>query len=220
MQNYSTSDVFNYVKEMAITIPSLVNYTVDFDLHVGELKWTCRTSDHNGWLVCDGRQLLISDYPFLFQVIGTSFGGDGITNFNLPDVRSRVPGAIGSGSNLSVRTLGQTLGEETHTLITNEIPSHLHTGTTDAAGQHNHGGNTGAAGSAPESESVTNVGINGASVAGSGTHVHSISTDGTHTHTFTTNNTGGGQAHNNMQPTIFIGSVVIFTGFHQFTSPA
>lgn len=81
------------------------------------------------------------------------------------------------------------------------------TGTTSSY-THNHGGSTGEAGNAPESESVNNV-LPGAQVSGSGTHSHTIASD---THSHTINSNGGDTAHNNIQPTLFIGNTFIYSG--------
>ncbi len=74
-----------------------------------------------GWAPCNGQLLSINQYQALFSLLGTTFGGDGRTTFGLPDMRSRVPISSGSGY-----TLGQTSGEESHTLLTPEMPSHNH----------------------------------------------------------------------------------------------
>jgi len=80
-----------------------------------------------GWLVCDGRAVSRQSYAALFRVIGVAYGqGNGQSSFNLPDLRGRVPLGAGQGSGLTNRTVGQTTGEEAHTLNTNEIPSHAH----------------------------------------------------------------------------------------------
>jgi microcystin-dependent protein len=116
-------------------------------LHVGEYKFSCRTSDFNGWLQCDGRSLSQSDYSALFNVLGTSFGSDDETTFKLPNFSGRVMGAIGTGSGLTPRLLGAAVGEESHLLTTGELPSHTHTGTTDTDGAHTHTATTSSAGS-------------------------------------------------------------------------
>jgi microcystin-dependent protein len=74
----------------------------------------------SGWLKCDGSELLRSNYPDLFSVLGTKYGGSA-TTFKLPDMRSRT--IIGSGQN---RSIGDTGGSETHTLTIDEIPAHSH----------------------------------------------------------------------------------------------
>ena len=74
-----------------------------------------------GWMFCDGQLLPISEYETLFNLIGTTYGGDGQETFALPDLRSRVPIHMGQGYILS-----QTGGAETVVLTQNQIPSHSH----------------------------------------------------------------------------------------------
>jgi microcystin-dependent protein len=90
---------------------------------VGDYKFGVQTGSHSGWLLCDGTAVSTTTYSGLFALTGYQFGGGGAT-FNLPDMRGRVPGAIGTGTGLSARTLGQTVGEETHTLLQAEIPDY------------------------------------------------------------------------------------------------
>lgn len=106
-------------------------------------KYSVRSSDFRGWLLCDGRSIDRAIYKNLFDLVGTAFGSDNATTFKLPNFKGRVPGAAGAGQGLTARALGATVGEEMHTLIVNEIPSHDHAGVTGAAGRHNHGGRTG-----------------------------------------------------------------------------
>ena len=82
-----------------------------------------------GWALCDGSLLAISQNRQLYNVIGTTYGGDGITTFALPDLRSRVPVHAGSGL-----ALGQAVGEETVTLTDSHIPPHTHTLTCATTG--------------------------------------------------------------------------------------
>jgi hypothetical protein len=94
---------------------------------IGDYKHSAQTTNHNGWLICNGQAISRTTYSALFAVIGTSFGvGDNATTFNLPDARGRVAGAIGQGSGLTNRTLGQNVGEESHTQTIAEMPSHSH----------------------------------------------------------------------------------------------
>jgi microcystin-dependent protein len=79
------------------------------------------------YALCAGQSIPISQNPVLYQLIGTIFGGDGVNNFNLPDLRSRVPVHEGQGLGLSPYMIGQMGGTENVTLITNQIPAHNHT---------------------------------------------------------------------------------------------
>jgi microcystin-dependent protein len=76
---------------------------------------------------CDGRLLPISGYETLFNLIGTTYGGDGEETFALPDLRGRVVIGQGQGPGTSNYTIGQTGGEETVTLTLSQIPAHTHT---------------------------------------------------------------------------------------------
>lgn len=96
------------------------------DPFIGEIRLFGFPRVPVGWLACDGQSLPIAQYDVLFAIIGTTYGGDGVTTFNLPDLRGRVPIGQGQGSGLPSYTLGQAGGEDNHTLISTEIPSHSH----------------------------------------------------------------------------------------------
>ncbi|PLK43458.1 phage tail protein [Emticicia sp. TH156] len=78
------------------------------------------------WLPCDGRILSISNYQALFSIIGFRFGGDGVTNFALPNLQCRVVIGTGQGPDLTNRTLGQTGGVENVTITPSTYPAHTH----------------------------------------------------------------------------------------------
>lgn len=101
----------------------------------------------NGWLMCDGSAISRTTYEELFSTIGTTYGsGDGSTTFNIPDLKGRTIVGVGesSATGHTAHTLGQSEGEETHTLDINEIPSHNHTSKynllTFGAATHETGG--------------------------------------------------------------------------------
>src|SRR6476660_7370238 len=79
-----------------------------------------------GYAFCQGQILSIAQNTALFSLLGTTFGGNGQTTFALPDLRGRVPMGQGQGPGLTDRVLGELSGQETVTLISNEIPAHNH----------------------------------------------------------------------------------------------
>ena len=193
---------------------------------VGDTKFSIANVDHLGWLVCDGRTLNITDYQFLFNTIGNSFGGNGTTTFVLPNPAGRVLGVIGSGSGLTVRTKGITVGEETHTLSIAEMPTHTHTGTTDSGSTGITtnastntpvgAGNLGLIRQSQSGQSVTTTSLDSGNAGVEpdiSTAPHGLTiTDPTHNHSFTTASRGNSNAHNNMQPTLFLGNLFIYSG--------
>ena len=103
--------------------------------YVGEIRMFAGTFAPAGWLFCDGQQLPISENETLFQLIGTTYGGDGESTFNLPNLQSRVPLHMGNGPDGVTYPLAQTSGVESVTLTTQQIPIHTHAllGTLDTA---------------------------------------------------------------------------------------
>jgi microcystin-dependent protein len=100
------------------------------DNYIGEIRLFAGNFAPVGWDVCDGRLLAISEYEALFVLLGTQYGGDGVTTFALPDLRVRIPVSIGQISpagGSSNYILGQMAGTPSITLLTSNIPSHTHT---------------------------------------------------------------------------------------------
>jgi len=88
---------------------------------LGEIKLVSFAFAPTGWAFCNGQLLPINQYQALFAIIGTTYGGDGTTNFALPNFQGLTPVHIGNGI-----SLGQTGGEAAHKLVLNEIPAHHH----------------------------------------------------------------------------------------------
>lgn len=80
----------------------------------------------NGWAFCNGQLLPLSQNTALFSLLGTTYGGNGKSNFALPNLQGNVPIAPGQGPGLSLYDLGQTGGSQTVSLLESEIPSHSH----------------------------------------------------------------------------------------------
>jgi microcystin-dependent protein len=94
---------------------------------IGEIRSVGFDYAPYGWLPCDGRTVNISEYDTLFALIGTIYGGDGVNNFKLPDLRGRIPVCSGMNAESSiVYTMGQSLGTEKVALTAAQIPSHVH----------------------------------------------------------------------------------------------
>ncbi|MBR7783426.1 phage tail protein [Undibacterium luofuense] len=102
---------------------------------IGEIRIFGGNYAPDGWLLCNGQSLPISGYEPLFALIGTTYGGDGVSTFNIPDLRGRLPVGMGSGPGLTPRQLGQQIGTDSVTLTNTNMPAHNHTisGTTNAA---------------------------------------------------------------------------------------
>jgi len=102
---------------------------------VGEIRLFAGNFAPQGWAFCDGSLLAIAENDALFNLIGTTYGGDGQSTFALPDLRGRVPLHQGQGPGLSNRFIGQAGGQEQVSLLPAHLPSHSHPlmATTDAA---------------------------------------------------------------------------------------
>src|SRR4029077_3527848 len=95
---------------------------------IGEIRMFGGNFAPVGWAFCDGSLVPISENDALFNLIGTTYGGDGQTTFALPDLRGRIPVHVGSGN-----VLGQMAGSESVTLTTSQTPSHTHVATAQNA---------------------------------------------------------------------------------------
>ena len=145
-----------------------------------------------GWALCNGQLLPINQNQALFSLLGTTFGGDGRVNFALPDLRGRTPIHVGSG-----HTLGERGGEQAHTLSIAELPTHAHVlNVTNNNGATNGPNNAFlAAFSGGYNAAAQLTTLNPASVT----------------------NTGGSQAHLNMQPFLTLSFCIALQGI--FPSP-
>lgn len=159
--------------------------------YIGEIKMVAfdyAPVDYD-WFPCDGRLLPISSYTALFSLLGTTYGGNGMTTFGLPNLNGRVP--VGAGSTYD---LGETGGAATHTLTTAELPAHAHTATatTTLKGNGSAANSSNPEGTAPASTGRTNIYQTGAANVDQAADAAATSV--------TVAQTGNGQAHNNMPP--------------------
>lgn len=96
------------------------------DPFVGEIRMFGGNFAPLNWMFCEGQTLPIAEYETLFQLIGTTYGGDGQQTFALPDLRGRLPVHQGQGPGLSNRVLAETVGTETVILTAPQMPAHAH----------------------------------------------------------------------------------------------
>ena len=95
--------------------------------YIGEIRMFAGNFAPVGWMLCQGQLLPISEYETLFNLIGTTYGGDGQSTFQLPNLQSRLPIHMGTGSGgIGSYIIGQAAGVESVTLSTQQIPSHNH----------------------------------------------------------------------------------------------
>jgi microcystin-dependent protein len=107
--------------------------------YIGEIRIFAGNFAPAGWSMCEGQLIAISENETLFQLIGTTYGGDGESTFGLPDLRGRIPVHQGSGF-----SIGELAGTETVLLTTNQLPIHTHpfAASSDANSTPNAAGNT------------------------------------------------------------------------------
>ncbi|HOW64817.1 MAG TPA: tail fiber protein [Candidatus Paceibacterota bacterium] len=150
-----------------------------------------------GWALCNGQLLPINQNQALFSLLGTTYGGDGRVNFALPDLRGRTPIHVGSG-----HTLGEWGGEQAHTLSIAELPTHTHLAM---------------AASAPATQTLPgNTNYLAKTTAGVSAYTGTMS-NLVALHAASVTNTGGSQAHLNMQPFLTLSFCIALQGI--FPSP-
>jgi microcystin-dependent protein len=157
--------------------------------YVGEIRMFAGNFAPAGWMFTEGQLLPISEYETLFNLIGTTYGGDGQSTFALPDLRGRIPMHFGNGF-----TLAETGGVETVTLTVSQIPAHSH----PLLGTQNIGG-----GSAP---------ANNVLAQSSTVKVYSAVAPSVALGASSITSTGGSQPHNNFQPYLCIDFIISLFG--------
>jgi microcystin-dependent protein len=164
--------------------------------YVGEIRMFGGNFAPAGWMFCEGQLLPISENETLFQLIGTTYGGDGQSTFALPDLRGRLPIHQGNGF-----ILAENGGAEQITLTVNQIPSHSH----PALGSSNTG-----TGTAPQGNVLSSLTVATNSAYGSDNPQISISPQ-------SVTMVGGSQPHSNMQPFLCVDFIISLFGI--FPSP-
>jgi len=160
------------------------------DPFIGEIKLIAFNYPPKGWAFCNGQLLPINQNQPLFALLGTMYGGNGQTNFALPDLRGKLPIHVGSGF-----TQGQTGGEYAHTLTSSEMPQHLHLVNAVA---------TAPTGSVPGT-GVLLSNSTGTSAYGPAGGLTQMASD-------IVSNIGGSQPHSNNQPFLVLNFVIALVG--------
>ena len=160
---------------------------------LGEIRLMSFAFPPKGWALCNGQLLPINQNQALFAILGTTYGGNGQTTFALPNLQGRVPVDAGQGPGLNSYTLGQSGGEEAHTLTLDEWVSHSHVLNGTRVD-----GNT-----AVPNGVLPAVGTEAYSTAGPDTVLNAASMTG---------GSPGSQAHENRQPFLTLNYVIALQG--------
>jgi microcystin-dependent protein len=169
--------------------------------YVGEIRLFAGNFAPQGWMTCDGQTLAISEYDTLFNLIGTTYGGDGQSTFALPNLTARVPIHIGSNGTTTY-SLAQNGGVTSVTLTTNQIPAHTHVPIGDA--------NSGTTGNPTNSFPAANSSATLYSNPGSDPHPPDLKT----MNASMLPSQGGSQPHDNMQPYLAITFIISLFGVY------
>lgn len=175
------------------------------DPFVGEIRLFGGNYAPAGWALCNGSLLAISEFETLYTLIGTTYGGDGVNTFGLPSLAGRVPLGQGTGPGLTARSMGETGGEEQHSLNSAELASHTH-GVVAATVA---GSLTG-----PTSDAIT------ATPTGGTAKNSMYVTQGTSAMVTAAMSTGavkpfgGSQPHENMMPTLCVNYIISLYGIY------
>jgi microcystin-dependent protein len=171
--------------------------------YVGEIRMFAGNFAPAGWMFCSGQQLPIAENEVLFQLIGTTYGGDGESTFNLPNLQSRIPLHMGNGPDGVNYPLAQMAGTESVTLTTQQIPNHTHPLLTS---------------NAAATASPTNATFATSTSSQAGSNAYNNEADpGTQLAPGVINPTGGSQPHENCQPFLCINYIISLFGI--FPSP-
>ncbi len=168
------------------------------DPFLGEVRLFGGTFPPIRWADCDGAVLSIAQYDALFSLIGTTYGGDGVTTFALPDLRGRTPIGHGQGPGLPNFTIGERAGTETVTLNVNQMPFHTHLMLR---------------GGTPNTSSPRGAYLADARSSQRGVRTYAGG-GGTQLHPATIATAGASQPHENMQPFLAIRFIIALDGIY------
>ncbi|HWD07583.1 MAG TPA: tail fiber protein [Actinomycetota bacterium] len=154
--------------------------------YVGEIRMFAGNFAPVGWMLCQGQLLPISDNEVLFNLIGTTYGGDGIDTFALPDLQSRVPVHVGPGF-----SLGQAGGAESVTLTTSQLPAHSHV---------------------PQGAATGNQSSPAGAVWAGGTRLYTVPPANSPMSPVALQGSGGSQPHDNMLPYLVVNFIISLSG--------
>lgn len=171
------------------------------DPYIGEIRVFPIDYAPTGWATCDGQIMLIQQNTALFSLIGVTYGGNGTTNFALPNLQGRVPVHQGQGRGLSPYYIGENGGSEAVTLLTSQVPQHTHSlqGNQRQAELNTPGPANSLARSTPVTIYKTPAGIVPAQPLASGALGNPV---------------GGNQPHNNLMPYITLNICIALTGVY------
>jgi len=166
--------------------------------YVGEIRMFAGNFAPNGWALCDGQLMSISQNTALFSLLGTTYGGDGRVTFGLPDLTDSAPMQQGDGPGLTSRSLGELGGESAVTLLNSEMPVHVHqVNAVDAGGD----------------ATTPNGALWASAMLGRvGTNMYSTAAPNQLMNAMTTGITGGSLPHNNMPPYLCVTFIIALQG--------
>ena len=164
------------------------------DGFIGEIRLFAGNFAPQGWALCEGQLLAISQHTALFSILGTAYGGDGKSSFALPDLRGRVPLHPGQGAGLTARQLAEKGGAEAVTLTSAQMPSHTHAVAASS-------------GTGTSASPASNVWA-----ASSKQDQQYAGTANTTMQQGALASAGGGQAHNNMPPYLGLNYIICLIG--------
>ncbi len=197
-RSWSIIVAMSSVFALLTTLPLSVRDAHAQDPFVGEIRWVGFDFAPPGWAPCDGQILQISQFTPLFALIGTRFGGNGTSNFALPDLRGRVVIGEGTGPGLTTRSIGDEGGDEAITLTVNQMPAHSHPAM---ASSHT------ASSDAPGGRVLAN-----ATADGPDPKIYSSGQGNVALGASTIGSVGGGEAQNNMPPFVTLNCIIALQG--------